>query len=156
LPWPRSLPLQAIGKCYRSAREGIKSKEQQDQDSLRLLKELLSGEKKIADVVVAGQGKPVKIKQATVAVRYKKKGHAKIGLLEDKLAVFMPSQRGRKIFRRRLLSLGILDRGHGGKATAQERVAIRRAGKVIKKPRFIVIDEKSYEKAWRRLPVAQE
>ena len=95
----------------------------------------------------------MKIKQPTVAVRYKKKGKAKIGLLEDKLAVFMPSQRARKLFRRRLLSLGILDRGHGGKATAQERVAIRRGGKVIKKPRFIVIDEKGYEQAWRRLPI---
>ena len=156
LPWPRSLPLQAIRKCYRLAREGIKSEEQQDHDALRMLKELLSGDKKIAEARVDGKEAPMKIKQATVAVRYKKKGKTKIGLLEDRLAVFMPSQRARKVFRRRLLSLGILDRGHGGKATAQERVAIRRGGKVIKKPRFIVIDEKSYEQAWRRLPVAQE
>ena len=120
-----------------------------------MLKELLSGDKKIAEARVDGKEKPVKIKRSTVAVRYKKNGNAKIGLLEDKLAVFMPSRRARKLFRRRLLSLGILDRGHGGKATAQERVAIRRGGKVIKKPRFIVIDEKSYEQALRRLPVAQ-
>ena len=90
--------------------------------------------------------------QSTVAVRYKKNGNTKIGLLEDKLAVVILGRGARKLFRRRLLRLGILDRGHGGKATAQERVAIRRGGKVIKKPRFIVIDEKSYEQALRRLP----
>ena len=152
LPWAKSLPFQAVRKCYRLAREGIKSEEQQNHDALRMLKELLSGDKKIADMGVEGQEKPVKIKQATVAVRYKKKGNAKIGLLEDKLAVFMPSKRARKLFRQRLVSMGILDRGHGGKATAQERVPIRRGGKVIKKPRFMVIDEKGYEEAWRQCP----
>ena len=58
LPWPKSLPLQAIRKCYRLAREGIKSEEQQDHDALRMLKELLSGDKKIAEVRVEGKKNP--------------------------------------------------------------------------------------------------
>ena len=84
--------------------------------------------------------RPIKIPSKSIGVRFTKGGRVKYGILDAEMTKIFRTKRAKAIFTKRLAKAGILADGHGHAGTVQERLKIKRNGKIIDRPRLWVID----------------
>lgn len=141
LPWPKSLPLKAATKCYRKARNDAKTACELASDAITKLDRLLSRPGRIMDVSLSKQAnEPIKVSKKCIAIRYRKGGSAKIGLIDAALSRVIGSAKAKRIFMKELASAGLVQECHGHAGTTQERIKIKRAGKTSARPRLWIMD----------------
>ena len=141
LPWPPDLPLKVTTKCYRKARNAAKTSRERVAEAAGKLHDLITNWNRVVDAITGNRsGKPIKITDDCVAVRYRKEGQTKIGILDDALLKVLGSQRAKAVFTKKLQTAGLVADGHGHAGTVQERIPILRHGKIIRRPRLWVIN----------------
>jgi hypothetical protein len=141
LPWSKSLPLKAASKCYRKARKAAKTSRERASDASTKLGRLLSGPGRLMDVVMRRQSnKPITVSKKCLAIRYRKGGCAKIGLIDAALSRIIGSTQAKRIFTKGLVRAGLIQEGPGHPGTTQERIKIERAGKTDARTRLWVMD----------------
>jgi hypothetical protein len=90
-------------------------------------------------VAVAGN-KPTKVTRRTVAIRFIKDDQKKFGILDDALLRILGSRKAKAIFTAELAEAKLIPNGHGHAGTIQDRIPIKRNGRIIARPRLWVID----------------
>ena len=141
LPWPPDLPLKVTTKCYRKARNAAKTSRGRIAEASAKLHDLITDGSRVIDATTSNRsGKPINITDDCVAVRYRKEGQTKIGILDDALLKVLGSQRAKAVFTKKLQTAGLVADGHGHAGTVQERIPILRHGKIILRPRLWVIN----------------
>jgi hypothetical protein len=140
LPWPKSLPLKVATKCYRNARESAKVNRPDSSPTIvARLDRLFDKPGRVVAAPSAGK-KPTEVTHRTVAIRYVKDGRTKFGVLDDALIKLLGSKTGKAAFTADILKAGLVKNGHGHAGTTQERIPIKRNGRIIDRPRLWVID----------------
>ena len=141
LPWPQKLPLKVTTKCYRKARNAAMTIQERVDQASKKLKELLVDRDRVVDATTNNRrGRPIKLEDQCIAIRYVKNGRSKLGILDDALLEVMGSKKAKAVFTNQLASAGLLADGHGHAGTVQERITIKRNGQVIRRPRLWVIN----------------
>ncbi|WP_338692479.1 DUF927 domain-containing protein [Bradyrhizobium sp. 26S5] len=139
LPWEQSLPLCAASRCYRRARRAVTTEHDRFIEQARRLDRLLKQKGRVADY----NGRtPVVLTGGCLALRYRKKGRKKIGLLDQALSDFAGSSASKAKFTTALIASGLMEEGHGHAGTVQERIEIERQGTVSNRIRLWCIDER--------------
>ena len=140
LPWPPVLPIKVATKCYRKARNAANTSRERVAEAAGKLHDLITNGSRVVDAITSHRsGKPIKITDDCVAIRYRKEGRTKIGILDDALLNVLGSKRAKAVFTQKLQTAGLVADGHGHAGTVQERIPILRHGKVIRRPRLWVI-----------------
>ncbi len=141
LPWPRDLPLKVATECYRKARNAAKTSQEHIAAASGKLHDLIMNGNRVVDAITSNRsGRPIKIPDGCVAIRYRKEGQTKIGILDDALLDTLGSKRAKSVFTRKLQKAGLVADGHGHAGTVQERIPIKRHGKIVRRPRLWVIN----------------
>jgi uncharacterized protein DUF927 len=152
LPWPKSLPLKAATKCYRKARNAAKTSRERASDASTKLGRLLSRPGREMDFFMSKQSnKPIKVSKKCLAIRYRKGGRAKIGLIDAALSRIIGSTQAKRIFIKGLVRAGLIQEGHGHAGTTQERIKIERAGKTNARTRLWVMDADELSRYLKRV-----
>ena len=147
LPWPASLPLKVVTKCYRKARNSAKTAHERAAEATAKLQRLLKQDRRVVDASNRGPGaKPLKLTGRCIAIRYIKEGRTKYGVLDDALLKILGSKAAKASFTKGLASAGLLPKGHGHAGTVQERIKIERDGEIIERPRLWVIDAEAFSR----------
>jgi Domain of unknown function (DUF927) len=139
LPWPKSFPLKVATKCYHKARNAAKTSRERGSDAAATLRRLLDQPRRVVAVASAGN-KPTKVTRRTVAIRFIKDDREKFGILDDALLRIFGSRKAKAIFTAELAKGKLIPNGHGHAGTIQNRIAIKRDGCIIARPRLWVID----------------
>jgi hypothetical protein len=139
LPWPKSFPLKIATKCYRKARNAAKTRRERGSDAAATLRRLIDQPRRVVAVALAGN-KPTKVTRRTVAIRFIKDDRKKFGILDDALLRIFGSRKAKAIFTAELAKAKLIPNGHGHAGTIQDRIAIKRNGRIIARPRLWVID----------------
>ena len=141
LPWPPVLPLKVTTRCYRKARSAAKTSRERIAEASGKLHYLIMNGNGVVDATTSNRGgKPLKITDDCVALRYRKEGRTKIGILDDALLNVLGGKRAKAVFTKSLQTAGLVAEGHGHAGTVQERIPILRQGKIIRRPRLWVIN----------------
>lgn len=144
LPWQPNLALKVASKCYRKARRAARSPEERVSDAAMELHRLLKDDTRVVDQ--RADGKPIKITNHTVAIRYQKSGRLKFGILDRALLKMIGSRRAKESLAKALVTAGIVSGGHGHAGTQQERIGTARNGKKSKRTRVWVVDARRFER----------
>jgi hypothetical protein len=147
LPWPRRLPRKVATKCYRRARNAAKTDRERANEAPAMLRKLIDEDGRLVDASNSDQaGRAIKIPSKCIGVRFMKEGRAKYGILDAAMTKILRTKKAKAIFTKRLAKAGVLADGHGHAGTVQERLKIKRNGKVIDRPRLWVIDAKRFSR----------
>lgn len=139
LPWRQSLPLCAARRCYRRARRAVMTEHDRFLEQARRLSRLLEQKGRVVDY----NGRtPVVFTGRSLAIRYRKSGREKIGILDGALAEFAGSSASKEKFTAALLAFGLIGEGHGHAGTVQERIQIERQGTLSHRVRLWCIDKR--------------
>jgi hypothetical protein len=143
LPWPDSFPLQVVTRCYRKARRSAKTAKEQAIEAAAKLHRLVLNEDRVVDGPSAkGHNTAIKITKRCIAIRYRKNGRRKFGVLDDALLKLLGSPRAKAVFMKFLATAGLLRGGHGHAGTIQEHFKNKRDGKIYDSVRVWCIDVK--------------
>jgi hypothetical protein len=145
LPWPKSLPRKVATKCYRRARNAAKSDRERAAEGIVKLRKLIEEDGRLVDASNADRTvRPIKIPSKSIGIRFTKEGRVKYGILDAPMSKILRTKNAKAIFIKRLAKAGLLADGHGHAGTVQERLKIKRNGKIIERPRLWVIDAKKF------------
>jgi hypothetical protein len=144
LPWRASLALKIASKCYRKARAAAQSPEERLSGAAMELHRLMNETTRVVDR--RNDGRPTKIRNRTVAIRYQKNGRLKFGVLDRALLKLLGSRSAKESFAKILRDAGLVTGGHGHAGTQQERISTVRNGKISKRTRLWRIDARRFEK----------
>jgi hypothetical protein len=145
LPWPKSLPRKVATKCYRRARNAAKTDQERAAEGIVKLRKLIEEEGRLVDASNADRtGQPIKIPSKSIGIRFSKGGRIKYGILDEPLTKLVRTKKAKTLFTKRLAKAGLLANGHGHAGTVQERLKIKRDGKIIERPRLWVIDAQGF------------
>jgi Domain of unknown function (DUF927) len=139
LPWSKSLPVKVATTCYWKARKAAKSNEERRPDAATNLRRLLSRPNRIVAAPSAGK-MPAKVTRRTIAIRYIKDGRKKFGILDDALLRMLGTRKAKAAFTAELAKAKLIRNGHGHAGTVQERISIKRNGRISTRPRLWVLD----------------
>jgi hypothetical protein len=143
LPWPDSLPLQVASRCYRKARRSAKTAKEQAVDVAAKLHRLVLNKNRVVNVPsTKGHNTAIKITKRCIAIRYRKDGRQKFGVLDDGLLKLLGSPKAKVAFVKFLATAGLVRGGHGHAGTIQERFKNKRHGKLHSSVRVWCIDAK--------------
>ena len=143
LPWPDSFPLQVVSRCYRKARRSAKTVKEQALEAAVKLHRLVLNEDRVVDVPSAkGHNTAIKITKRCIAIRYRKNGRRKFGVLDDALLKLLGSPKAKAAFMKVLATAGLLRSGHGHAGTIQERFKNKRDGNLHDSVRVWCVDAK--------------
>ena len=152
LPWPKSLPLKAATKCYRKARNAAKTTRERASEAPMKLQRLLSRPGRVLDISRNRQGVgPIEVPKKCLAIRYRKGGCAKIGLIDAALSRIIGSTQAKRIFMKGLVRADLVQEGHGHAGTTQERIKIERAGKTNRRTRLWVMNADELSRYLKRV-----
>ncbi|UGY16793.1 DUF927 domain-containing protein [Bradyrhizobium septentrionale] len=147
LPWRQSLPSCAARRCYRRARRAVMTERDGFIEQAGRLDLLL---KQKGRVVGYNGRTPVVLTGRCLAIRYRKSGRDKIGILDRALADFAGSSASKVKFTTAMSTLGLIGDGHGHAGTVQERIQIERQGTVSDRIRLWCIDERKLARLLER------
>ena len=150
LPWPSDLPLQVVTKCYRDARRAARTEDERASEAIKQLYKLLNEEGRVVDVPRKPTGKPTRIPDACIGIRFTSGVQRKLGVFDDALLAMLRTQKAKLAFTRLLEERGIVLSGHGHAGTVQRRIPIERDGRVIDRPRLWLIDIDRLKEATQR------
>jgi hypothetical protein len=145
LPWPSSLPLKAVRKCYRIAWRAAKTAQERAGPASNLIP-LLEIKGSVIDVK---SSRPTEVDDRCIAIRFKESDRSMLGLIDDQLLSLFGSKKAKNRFTTQLAADGLLQRGHGHAGTIQKRLPIKHNGRLVKKPRLWVIDERRFKRFLR-------
>jgi Domain of unknown function (DUF927) len=148
LPWQPSLALKVAGKCYRKARGAARSPKERVVDAAMELHRVLKDDTRVVNRRT--DGKPIKITNRTVAIRYQKNRQLKFGVLDRALVKMLGSRNAKESLAKLLIGAGTVSGGHGHARTQQERIKTIRNGKIIKRTRLWVVDARRFERFFTR------
>ena len=152
LPWPKSLPLKVATKCYRKARNAAKTTRERASEAPMKLQRLLSRPGRVLDISRNRQGVgPIEVPKKCLAIRYRKGGCAKIGLIDAALSRIIGSTQAKRIFMKGLVRADLVQEGHGHAGTTQERIKIERAGKTNRRTRLWVMNADELSRYLKRV-----
>ena len=147
LPWKRSLARKVATKCYRRARNAAKTDQERAAEAVAKLRKLIEEDGRLVDASNRDQAdQPIKIPPESIGVRFTKGGRVKYGILDAAMTKILRTKNAKAIFIKRLAKAGLLADGHGHAGTVQERLKIKRDGKIIDRPRLWVIDVKRFSR----------
>jgi hypothetical protein len=141
LHWPENLPMRAVKKCYRRARRAAMTDDELASTGLASLKAALSEPGRLIEC--EDTARPLDITHATVAVRFRKHGQTRIGVLDEALTRILGGSKGKRRFTRYLKEAGYIGRGHGHAGTTQERLRLRRNARETDRIRLWVMDPRA-------------
>jgi Domain of unknown function (DUF927) len=144
LPWRSSLPLSVASKCYRKARAAARRPKERVRDAVMQLHRFLKDDTRVVDPRT--DGKPVKITNRTVAIRYRKDGRLKFGVLDRALLKIAGARKTKESFAKMLVEARLVTGGHGHARTHQERISTIRNGNISKRTRFWIVDARRFER----------
>jgi hypothetical protein len=147
LPWPDSFPLQVVSHCYRKARRSAKTAKERALEATAKLHRLVLNEDRVVDAPSAkGHNTAIKITKRCIAIRYRKNGRRKFGVLDDALLTLLGSPKAKVAFMKVLATAGLLRGGHGHAGTIQERFKNKRDGKLHDSVRVWCVDAKRFSR----------
>ena len=145
LPWSDSFPLQVVNRCYRKARRSAKTAKEQTIDVAAKLHRLVLNKDRVVNALPAkGRNPAIKITNRCIAIRYRKNGRRKFGVLDDALLKLLGSPKAKVAFVKFLATAGLVRGGHGHAGTIQERFKNKRGGKLHSSVRVWCIDAKRF------------
>jgi hypothetical protein len=97
-----------------------------------------------------GHNTAIKITNRCVAIRYRKNGRRKYGVLDDALLKLLGSPKAKAAFMKFLATAGLVCGGHGHAGTIQERFKNKRDGKLHSSVRVWCIDAKRLSRFLRK------
>jgi hypothetical protein len=143
LPWPDSFPLQVVSHCYRKARRSAKTAKERALEATAKLHRLVLNEDRVVDAPSAkGHNTAIKITKRCIAIRYRKNGRRKFGVLDDALLKLLGSPKAKAAFMKFIATAGLVRGGHGHAGTIQERFKNKRDGKLHDSVRVWCVDAK--------------
>jgi hypothetical protein len=86
------------------------------------------------------------VTKRSIAIRYRKNGRRKFGVLDDALLKLLGSPKAKAAFMKFLAAAGLLSGGHGHAGTIQERFKNKRDGKLHDTVRVWCIDAKRFSR----------
>jgi hypothetical protein len=144
LPWQPSLAVKVAAKCYHKARSAARSPKERVGDAAMGLQRVLKDNTRVVNRRT--DGKPIKMTNRTVAIRYRKNGRLKFGVLDRALVKMLGSPKLKELLAKLLMDAGTVDGGHGRARTRQERIKTVCNGKISKRTRLWVIDARKFER----------
>jgi hypothetical protein len=147
LPWPKSLPRKVATKCYRRARNAAKTDQERATEAAGKLRRLIDEDGRLVDASDWDRAdRPIRIPAKSIGIRFTKGGRVKYGILDSAMTKILRTKKAKAIFTKRLAKAGILSDGHGHAGTVQERLKIKRNGKILDRPRLWVIDSERFSR----------
>jgi hypothetical protein len=147
LPWPKSLPRKVATKCYRRARNAAKTDQERATEAAGKLRRLIDEDGRLVDASDWDRAdRPIRIPAKSIGIRFTKGGRVKYGILDSAMTKILRTKKAKAIFTKRLAKAGILSDGHGHAGTVQERLKIKRNGKILDRPRLWVIDSEWFSR----------
>ena len=151
LPWPDSFPLQVVTRCYRKARRSAKTAKEQAIEAAAKLYRLVLNEDRVVDAPsTKGHNTAIKITKRSIAIRYRKNGKRKFGVLDDALLMLLGSPKAKAAFMKFLATAGLLRGGHGHAGTIQEHFKNKRDGKLHDSVRVWCVDAKRFSRFMKK------
>jgi hypothetical protein len=148
LPWPKGLPRKVATKCYRRARNAAKTDQERATEAVATLRKLIEEDGRLVDASNRDRAdRPIEIPSRSIGIRFTKGGRLKYGILDEPLTKLVRTKKAKAIFTKRLAKAGLLESGHGHAGTVQERLKIKRNGKIIERPRLWVIDSERFSRS---------
>jgi Domain of unknown function (DUF927) len=141
LPWPQTLGLKVANKCYRKAHAAARGHTERVNGAATKLLRLLKQPGRVVD----RGGEPIKLTNRTLAIRYKLNGHTNLGILDHALLKVVGTGKGKQAFGKKLTAAGVAKGGHGHAGTRQMRISTVRNGKLTKRTRLWVVDERKFK-----------
>jgi hypothetical protein len=150
LPWKRSLAFSAAKRCYKRARRSVMSASDPFPEQVHRLNALLKQPGSVVDYDRSA-GTAVDLTNGCIAIRYKKNGRRKIGILDYKLEKVIGSPLATTKFTAELRAAGLIGKGHGRAGTVQERIRTLQNGTARERIRLWSVDAKRLARLTRKL-----
>ena len=138
LPWPKEWAFIVAERCYHLALQTVRADSVSIADKIRLLASLTRDASRFVNVK---SGEPIKFRETMLGVRTRYKNQKVLAIRDGALDIFAGSAAASAQIIEQLRSKSILvGHGQGHAGTTQLEIPIVVGGRLIRKPRFWIID----------------